>query len=122
MASFLALFLFTIIALLPLLNYQAVCLDSGTRYANLSGILIPGFASTQLRAWAMMDCPFSPLDIHPLDSIWLDSRKLISVTDCWLKCMLLDPYNQTDHPDCKSRPDTGLSAITELDPGYITGP
>ncbi|XP_010652398.1 phospholipid--sterol O-acyltransferase isoform X3 [Vitis vinifera] len=36
--------------------------------------------------------------------------------------MLLDPYNQTDHPECKSRPDSGLSAITELDPGYITGP
>jgi hypothetical protein len=36
--------------------------------------------------------------------------------------MVLDPYNQTDHPECKSRPDSGLSAITELDPGYITGP
>ncbi|XP_038692366.1 phospholipid--sterol O-acyltransferase-like isoform X1 [Tripterygium wilfordii] len=35
--------------------------------------------------------------------------------------MLLDPHNQTDHPECKSRPDSGLSAITELDPGYITG-
>jgi hypothetical protein len=35
--------------------------------------------------------------------------------------MLLEPYNQTDHPECKSRPDSGLSAITELDPGYITG-
>lgn len=35
--------------------------------------------------------------------------------------MLLDPYNQTDHAECKSRPDSGLSAITELDPGYITG-
>lgn len=35
--------------------------------------------------------------------------------------MMLDPYNQTDHPECKSRPDSGLSAITELDPGYITG-
>lgn len=35
--------------------------------------------------------------------------------------MLLDPHNQTDHPHCKSRPDSGLSAITELDPGYITG-
>lgn len=34
---------------------------------------------------------------------------------------MLDPYNQTDHPECKSRPDSGLSAITELDPGYITG-
>ncbi|KAJ9691490.1 hypothetical protein PVL29_013617 [Vitis rotundifolia] len=29
--------------------------------------------------------------------------------------MLLDPYNQTDHPECKSRPDSGLSSIIELD-------
>ncbi|KAG8370794.1 hypothetical protein BUALT_Bualt13G0020500 [Buddleja alternifolia] len=35
--------------------------------------------------------------------------------------MLLDAYTQKDHPECKSRPDSGLSAITELDPGYITG-
>ncbi|CAI9283269.1 unnamed protein product [Lactuca saligna] len=28
----------------------------------------------------------------------------------------------TVHPECKSRPDSGLSAITELDPCYITGP
>lgn len=47
--------------------------------------------------------------------------QLLSAVNCWLKCMLLDPYNQTDHPDCKSRPDSGLSGITELDPGYITG-
>lgn len=47
--------------------------------------------------------------------------QLFSAVNCWLKCMLLDPYNQTDHPECKSRPDSGLSAITELDPGYITG-
>lgn len=47
--------------------------------------------------------------------------QLLSAVNCWLKCMLLDPYNQTDHPECKSRPDSGLSAITELDPGYITG-
>lgn len=43
------------------------------------------------------------------------------MTNCWLKCILLDPFNQTDHPECKSRPDIGLSAITEIDPGYITG-
>lgn len=47
--------------------------------------------------------------------------QLLSAVNCWLKCILLDPYNQTDHPECKSRPDSGLSAITELDPGYITG-
>ncbi|XP_034691382.1 phospholipid--sterol O-acyltransferase isoform X2 [Vitis riparia] len=91
-------------------------------YSKLSGIIIPGFASTQLRAWSILDCPYSPLDFNPLDLVWLDTTKLLSAVNCWLKCMLLDPYNQTDHPECKSRPDSGLSAITELDPGYITGP
>ncbi|XP_048126925.1 phospholipid--sterol O-acyltransferase isoform X1 [Rhodamnia argentea] len=87
---------------------------------RLSGIIIPGFASAQLRAWSILDCPYSPLDFNPLDLVWLDTTKLLSAVNCWLKCMLLDPYNQTDHPECKSRPDGGLSAITELDPGYIT--
>nr|XP_010940722.1 phospholipid--sterol O-acyltransferase isoform X3 [Elaeis guineensis] len=90
--------------------------------SKLSGIIIPGFASTQLRAWSVLDCPYSPLDFNPLDSVWLDTTRVLSAVNCWLKCMLLDPYNQTDHPECKSRPDSGLSAITELDPGYITGP
>ncbi|XP_010048197.2 phospholipid--sterol O-acyltransferase isoform X1 [Eucalyptus grandis] len=89
---------------------------------RLSGIIIPGFASAQLRAWSILDCPYSPLDFNPLDLVWLDTTKLLSAVNCWLKCMLLDPYNQTDHPECKSRPDSGLSAITELDPGVITGP
>ncbi|MED6111585.1 hypothetical protein PIB30_053558 [Stylosanthes scabra] len=96
--------------------------DGELDYKKLSGIIIPGFASTQLRAWSILDCPFSPLDFNPLDLVWLDTTKLLSAVNCWLKCMLLDPYNQTDHPDCKSRPDSGLSGITELDPGYITGP
>ncbi|CAN1131532.1 Phospholipid--sterol O-acyltransferase, partial [Linum perenne] len=91
-------------------------------YSKLSGIIIPGFASTQLRAWSLLDCPYSPLDFNPLDLVWLDTTKLLSTVNCWLKCMLLDPYNQTDNAECKSRPDSGLSAITELDPGYITGP
>ncbi|KAG8640229.1 phospholipid--sterol O-acyltransferase isoform X2 [Manihot esculenta] len=91
-------------------------------YSKLSGIIIPGFASTQLRAWSFLDCSYSPFDFNPLDLVWLHTAKLLSSVNCWLKCMLLDPYNQTDHPECKSRPDSGLSAITELDPGYITGP
>uniref|UniRef100_A0A803LA74 Phospholipid--sterol O-acyltransferase n=1 Tax=Chenopodium quinoa TaxID=63459 RepID=A0A803LA74_CHEQI len=91
-------------------------------YRKLSGIIIPGFASTQLRAWSILDCPYSPLDFNPLDLVWLDTTKLLSAVNCWLKCIMLEPYNQTDHPECKSRPDSGLSAITELDPGYITGP
>ncbi|KAK9087571.1 hypothetical protein Syun_029965 [Stephania yunnanensis] len=97
-------------------------LSGGGDYSKLSGIIIPGYASTQLRAWSILDCPYSPLDFNPLDSVWLDTTKLLSAVNCWLKCMLLDPYSQADHPECKSRPDSGLSAITEIDPGYITGP
>ncbi|EPS65638.1 hypothetical protein M569_09139, partial [Genlisea aurea] len=96
--------------------------DVSEDYRKLSGIIIPGFASTQLRAWSILDCPYSPLDFNPLDLVWLDTTKLLSAVNCWLKCMLLDPYTQEDHPQCKSRPDSGLSAITELDPGYFTGP
>ncbi|PKA55671.1 Phospholipid--sterol O-acyltransferase [Apostasia shenzhenica] len=120
-----SLFLPLLIAPLPFPRADASPSSSGGRqlyYSKLSGIIIPGFASTQLRAWSVLDCPFSPLDFNPLDSVWLDTTKLLSAVNCWLKCMLLDPYNQTDHPECKSRPDSGLSAITELDPGYITGP
>uniref|UniRef100_A0A453PIX8 Uncharacterized protein n=1 Tax=Aegilops tauschii subsp. strangulata TaxID=200361 RepID=A0A453PIX8_AEGTS len=45
-------------------------------YRKLSGIIIPGFASTQLRAWSVLDCPYSPFDFNPLDSVWLDSTKV----------------------------------------------
>lgn len=51
----------------------------------------------------------------------LSVSQLLSAVNCWIKCIILDPSNETDHPECKSRPDSGLSAITELDPGYITG-
>lgn len=117
-------------ALFLLVFWSHTCIDAAgvdskrwsPHISKLSGVIIPGFASTRLRAWAMLDCPFSPLDFRPLDPVWLDTRKVISVPNCWLKCMLLEPYNQTDNPECKSRPDSGLTAITELDPGYITGP
>lgn len=45
-------------------------------HSKLSGIIIPGYASTQLRAWSILDCPFSPLDFNPLDLVWLDTTKV----------------------------------------------
>ena len=45
-------------------------------YSKLSGIIIPGFASTQLRAWSFLDCPYSPLNFNPLDLVWLDTTKV----------------------------------------------
>ncbi|KMZ69805.1 Phospholipid:diacylglycerol acyltransferase [Zostera marina] len=118
-------FIFFVVALLLINHHHTEVLGKTEKNqvsSKLSGIIIPGFASTQLRAWSVLDCPYSPLDFNPLDSVWLDTTKVLSAVNCWLKCMMLDPYNQTDHPECKSRPDSGLSAITELDPGYITGP
>lgn len=50
--------------------------DFGGDYSKLSGIIIPGFASTQLRAWSILDCPYSPLDFNPLDLVWLDTTKV----------------------------------------------
>lgn len=47
-------------------------------YSKLSGIIIPGFASTQLRAWSILDCPYSPLDFNPLDLVWLDTTKVMN--------------------------------------------
>jgi hypothetical protein len=54
------------------------CADGGAEfdYRKLSGIIIPGFASTQLRAWSVLDCPYSPFDFNPLDSVWLDTGKV----------------------------------------------
>ncbi|KAJ7542634.1 hypothetical protein O6H91_09G004300 [Diphasiastrum complanatum] len=92
------------------------------KHGRFSNVIIPGFGSVRLRSWSLLDCPFSPLNIYPLDSIWVDTSKVLSVPNCWLKCMMLEPYNQTDHHECKVRPDSGVSAITEMDPGYITGP
>lgn len=50
--------------------------EFGGDYSKLSGIIIPGFASTQLRAWSILDCPYSPLDFNPLDLVWLDTTKV----------------------------------------------
>lgn len=48
----------------------------GSMSSKLSGIIIPGFVSSQLRAWAILDCPYTPLDFRPLDPVWLDTKKV----------------------------------------------
>ncbi|KAF6156230.1 hypothetical protein GIB67_030233 [Kingdonia uniflora] len=58
---------------LPLVHAR----DFSGDYSKLSGIIIPGFATTQLRAWSFLDCPYSPFDFNPLDLVWLDSTKNI---------------------------------------------
>lgn len=69
---------------LILLLLTAVNGDAGGDFtghsSKLSGIIIPGFASTQLRAWSILDCPYSPLDFNPLDLVWLDTTKVRTET------------------------------------------
>lgn len=48
----------------------------GSPSIPVSGVIIPGFASSRLRAWALLDCPYSPLDFRPLDPVWLDTKKV----------------------------------------------
>ena len=71
-----------ILALLVLGFLQSGYVNGGEfagDYSKLSGIIIPGFASTQLRAWSILDCPYSPLDFNPLDLVWLDTTKVLGI-------------------------------------------
>lgn len=45
-------------------------------YSKLTTILIPGYSSTQLQSWSILDCPYSPFDFNPLDLVWLDITKV----------------------------------------------
>jgi hypothetical protein len=47
--------------------------------------------------------------------------RILAQGDCWVRCMKLHMENQTEL-DCKLRAGEGFSAITELDPGFLTGP
>lgn len=67
----------TLIFLITVLLAGAPCKAAG-EYKKLSGIIIPGFASTQLRAWSILDCPYTPLDYNPLDLVWLDTTKVLN--------------------------------------------
>lgn len=86
-----------LIALLLLRAIGAIGGEFVGEYSKLSGIIIPGFASTQLRAWSILDCPYSPLDFNPLDLVWLDTTKvkkqtlaLILSIDLWIVNQLLE--------------------------------
>ncbi len=87
-------------------------------------VLIPGFASSRLRSYSTTDCPGNLLDFNLHDDVWLDVAKVLGTKSCFLHCMGLDPETAADptDPDCRVRPDQGLDAITELNPGVITGP
>ncbi|KAL6071761.1 Phospholipid--sterol O-acyltransferase [Balamuthia mandrillaris] len=90
------------------------------QYKHRAVLMIPGFASSQLYNWKYFKC-YGVSDWALGDRLWLDVRKLVAAPECWLTCMTLNADDQSDGPECKVRPGEGLSAIAQLDHGFITG-
>ena len=84
-------------------------------------IIIPAFASSRLRVWQSIGCTQGLANFKPGGDVWMDSSMYFSARTCWLECILINSLTQQDTSACKSRPDEGLDAITELDPGLLTG-
>ncbi|KAE8995926.1 hypothetical protein PF011_g16115 [Phytophthora fragariae] len=89
-------------------------------------LLMPGFASSQLQSWSHHRCKTGFRnnlfrDIKFGDRLWIDVARVLSQSDCWLQCMKLDITTQ-EELECKLRAAQGLEAVSELDPGIVTGP
>lgn len=53
--------------------------------------------------------------------LWIDVARILAQGDCWVRCMKLHMANQSEI-DCKLRAADGVAAVSELDPGLLTGP
>ncbi|KAL3666109.1 hypothetical protein V7S43_008900 [Phytophthora oleae] len=89
-------------------------------------LLMPGFASSQLQSWSHHRCETGfrknlYRDINFGDRVWLDVARVLAQGDCWIRCMKLDITTQ-EELECKLRATQGLEAVSELDPGIVTGP
>ncbi|CAI5734160.1 unnamed protein product [Hyaloperonospora brassicae] len=89
-------------------------------------LLVPGFASSQLQSWSQYRCNsgFSSSlyrDVSFGDRLWVDVARVLAQTECWIRCLKLDLPTQ-DEVECKLRAVQGLEAVSELDPGIVTGP
>ncbi|POM61609.1 Phospholipid-diacylglycerol acyltransferase Plh1, partial [Phytophthora palmivora] len=89
-------------------------------------LLMPGFASSQLQSWSHSRCETGfrknlYRDIKFGDRLWVDVARVLAQGDCWIRCMKLDITTQEER-ECKLRAAQGLEAVSELDPGIVTGP
>ncbi|TYZ68578.1 hypothetical protein PybrP1_009025 [[Pythium] brassicae (nom. inval.)] len=89
-------------------------------------LLIPGFASSQLHSWKHVSCEHGIQknlyrDVNIGDRLWIDIARILAQSDCWVRCMKLHAANQSEIA-CKLRAADGMAAISELDPGLLTGP
>lgn len=77
--------------------------------------LIPSLAGSRLRTWSPVNCGgIGPSITHfdTGDTVWMQVTKMMMQTKCWINCLQLDPWHQTDLKDgCRTRPDEGLDAV-----------
>eukprot|EP00658_Telonema_sp_P-2_P078006 TRINITY_DN720_c0_g1_i1.p1 TRINITY_DN720_c0_g1~~TRINITY_DN720_c0_g1_i1.p1 ORF type:complete len:649 (-),score=137.05 TRINITY_DN720_c0_g1_i1:63-2009(-) len=99
-------------------------------------LLLPGFASGRLRTWRDKYCKaeLAGLELGGRgagykvgDAVWIDTPMIVAQRACFLKCMRLQNGTDPEPTDdgmgsCRLRADEGLDAISQLDPGIITGP
>uniref|UniRef100_A0A7S3NPC1 Phospholipid:diacylglycerol acyltransferase n=1 Tax=Aureoumbra lagunensis TaxID=44058 RepID=A0A7S3NPC1_9STRA len=80
--------------------------------------LIPPLCGSRLRAWSRMLCS-GALSIHPGESVWVNAALISTQPRCWLECARLWD-DEEDSPNCKSRTDEGLDAISTLSEGVLS--
>ena len=93
-------------------------------------VIVPGFASSQLHAFRKTTCRgiFGDglyRDIHEGERVWVDAALFVGNRAFWLKCLALNATTQADpEGSCRARaasPGEGTGAVSELDPGFVTG-
>jgi len=84
--------------------------------------LLPSLAGTRLRTWSRLDCKMGPKmsHFHVGGSVWLDIKRSLIQTKCWIDCMKLNPDTQDDD-NCMTRPDEGIDAVSQVDESLPTG-
>jgi len=82
--------------------------------ARVPIFLIPSLAGTRLRTWSNLNCGPSVTQFNIGGAVWLDVKRMLLQTKCWIQCLQLRPSDQTDFA-CVTRPDEGLDAVTQVD-------
>jgi hypothetical protein len=76
-------------------------------------VLLPGFASSRLRAWSFKEC-HALQHVEPGTNVWVSIEMILLAKECWLACMRLCPEMQTDNAKCRLRADEGMDGITQV--------
>jgi len=89
------------------------------RSTHIPIFMIPSMAGSRLRTWSHRHCS-ALVDFNVGGTVWLDVKRMLLATNCWINCIKLDPTTQDDK-DCVVRPDEGLDAISQVDESVPAG-